>query len=172
MRLVCTALFLSVLNLPAQTISTAHYQVQNTATFPYLPLPTQSLVFLNGIYQNKGSSYTTPGGNRLAFNTGVIKNGDTVDVVSWGFPATITDEVPQYQRATNTWTLLHAPLAGSLQCWRNAQYQTRTAEPGHPEFQPDYSINGSVISSPFWKQLSSDGSVEIHRCSYSWIPAP
>ena len=66
----------------AQTVSTAHYTVTNAAAFPYLPLPAQSIVYRNGVYQNKGTTYTTPGGTRLAFKAGVLANGDTVDVVT------------------------------------------------------------------------------------------
>lgn len=67
---------------PAQTISTAHYTVTNAATFPSLPLPAQSIVYRNGVYQNKGTTYTATGGTRLSFKPGVLVNGDTIDVVT------------------------------------------------------------------------------------------
>lgn len=83
-------------------------------------------------------------------------------------PILATDEVPRYQEDTGTWLLLHTPLTGTLECWRNGAYQTRTPEPGHTEFTPDYSVSGAIISSPSWAQLSADGSVDVHRCRYEY----
>lgn len=93
---------------------------------------------------------------------------DSLGVVHLGTGHVVTDEVPQYQAPSNTWTLAHSPLVGTLECQRNGIIQTRTPEPGHLEFVPEYSITGNSIASPFWGQLNSDGSVEIHRCRYSW----
>lgn len=158
-------ILLSISPLWAQTITTSHYVVTNSASFPLVPISPQSLVFVNGAYKNKGTDYKTPSGNKLQFSSGVLANGNTVDVVN--FSALVTDEIPEYQ-AGNTWKLAHLPLPGTLECWRNGAYQTRSQEPGHPEYTPDYSISGAVISSAFWTQLSADGSVDVHRCRYEY----